>query len=109
MRVARDGDVLARREHLRRPTRAAQHRRGAHLAAHLRDLAVLARRIEVEVRVRVDEVDAGDGALEHDHFRPVESAEAVVRPQRSGDRDERAERDDLRRLGHELPPGFLRR
>ena len=78
MRIAGNLDVLARDEHLLGPARAAQHRGGAHLAA-LRDLrAVGIRRLEVDVGVRIHEVDARDRALERNLAAAVEIAEAVV-------------------------------
>ena len=87
MRVARDDDVLARHEHLRGPARAAQHGRRAHLAAHRLHLAVGRHRVEVEIGVRVDEVDARQRAFDRDVLRGIEPAETVVRPGRRGQHD----------------------
>src|SRR5262249_33797232 len=80
-------------EHLRRPARAAQQRRGAHLAVHRDGLAVRADRVEAQIRVRIHEVDAADHAVQLDGLRAVVEAHAVVRERRARDAQQRDGRD----------------
>ena len=53
-----DGDLLADRKQLLRPARPAQDVHRAHLAAMVRHLAVRLRDVEVEPRVRIDQLHA---------------------------------------------------
>ena len=86
-----------RDEHLFGPARAAQQRRRTHLAPHREGLAVGADDVEVQIRVRIDEVDALDDALDLDGLRAIEAAEAVM-----GERGRRGgERKDEARGGHQ--------
>ena len=64
MRVARNLDGRARHEHLRRPAGASEHRGRPHLAFHRDDLTVAADDIEIDIRMRVDEVEPCQPALE---------------------------------------------
>ena len=76
--------VRALDEHLRGPARAAQQRRRAHLAAHRDRVAVRIDDVEVQIRMRIDEIDARDRALDLDGLRAIETAEAVMRVRGGG-------------------------
>jgi hypothetical protein len=93
-----DRDGSAWLEHLGRPTGAAQRRRRAHLAAPRGGFAVGARRVEIEVRVRVDEIDAGHGAADRDFSSGIESADSVVRGR--GRRNERGDKNEAATSRH---------
>ena len=73
-----EGQLLALLEHLGAPTRPSQHRRGAHLAAILRDLPIGSGNLEVDPRVRVDQIQSGKRPGQFHLFRAVERAAAMV-------------------------------
>ena len=79
MRVARNLDGRARHEHLRRPARAPEHRGRPHLAFHRDDLTVVTDDIEIDIRMRVDEVEPCQPALELHVLPDIVEAGAVVR------------------------------
>ena len=78
VRVSVDVDVPARHELLRFPSRAPDQRRRAHLAAHLERLAVGVDGLEVQVRMRVDELELRQRARVVLEFLHLKQAEAVV-------------------------------
>src|SRR6185436_17397873 len=89
----------ARHEHLGRPARAAQHRGRAHLALHRDGGAVRVDRIEVDVGMRVDEVEARQRAFDVDFARRSEAADAVMRRDGPGQHEADEGHDDAMRCG----------
>ena len=79
MRAARHLDGRAPDEHLRRPARAPERRGRPHLAFHRDDLAVGSDDIEIDIRMRVDEVEPRQPALELHLLARVVAPGAVVR------------------------------
>ncbi len=67
-----------------RPAGPPQDVNGSHLAAMMADLAVLLRDVEVDPRMRIDHVDAGQFALELDGFGEVVFSAAVMREGKRG-------------------------
>ncbi len=84
--------LCADREHLGRPPGAAQQRGRAHLAVHGDLSARGVHDVEVQIRMRVHEVDASDHARERHLLRAIEPAETVMRGRRGG-RSERGGRE----------------
>ena len=76
---ARDVHLRSRGEHLLAPTGAAQDRRRTHLATPLGGLAVRPGHVHVQPRVRVDERELRDGAVDRDVFVEIEVGDAVMR------------------------------
>src|SRR6185503_11884528 len=89
--AARDRDLLADLEHLGRPSRAAEHGCGAHLAAIRMLRAAGSDDVEVDPAVRIDEVDTRDRAGELDVLVAIPRAAAVVCRERH--RHEHADRE----------------
>ena len=89
---AEDRRFGARDEHLLGPAGAAQQSGRTHLAPHREGLAVGADDVEVQIRVRIDEVDALDDALDLHGLRAIEATETVMgeRGRRSGEREDEA-------------------
>jgi hypothetical protein len=79
MRVARNLDGHARLEHIRRPARASECRGRPHLAFHREDLAVVTNDIEIDIRMRIDEVEPRQLARQLDVLPHIVEAGAVVR------------------------------
>ena len=72
-------DVPAGHELMNIPTRALDQRRRAHLAAHGERLSIGADGVEVEVAVRIHEIELGQRARVVLEFLHLKQAEAVVR------------------------------
>jgi hypothetical protein len=83
--------------------RAPQQRGCAHLAPHSDRVAVGASNLEIQVRVRIHEVDVLDYTLDLDGLRAVETAEAVM-AERSGRRSDHRENEQTKRLPHVRSP-----
>ena len=82
VRVRVDVDVPARHELLRLPPRALDQRGRAHLAAHLERLAVGVDGLEVQIRMRIDELELRQRARVVLELLHLEQPEAVMRERR---------------------------
>jgi hypothetical protein len=82
VRVSVDVDVAPRHELVRLPARALDQRRGAHLAAHLERLAFGIDRLEIEIRMRIHQLELRQRARVILEFLHLEQAEAVMRQRR---------------------------
>ncbi len=65
-------------EHFFRPAGATHQRRRAHLATHRDHFPILVGHIEMEIGVRIDEVDPGNHTLDLNRQRTLELTKAVV-------------------------------
>jgi hypothetical protein len=79
VRVSVNVDVPARHELLGLPSRAPDQRGRAHLTAHLERLAVGIHRLEVQVRMRIDELELRQRARVVLELLHLEQTEAVMR------------------------------
>ena len=89
MRPADDLYRDARHEHVGRPARTAQHRGRAHLTLHRDDRAIGVDGIEMDIGMGIDEVETGQRAFDRELARGIEAADAVMRPGRRSQHDER--------------------
>ncbi len=76
---ARDVHLRPRGEPLLAPTGAPQDRRRTHLATPLGGLAIRPGHVHVQPRVRVDERELCDGAVDRDVLVEIEVGDAVMR------------------------------
>ncbi len=100
--AARDPDVLARGERLLRQTVAREHAARRHLAMPNRFLAVGVEGAQIDERVRIDELELGDRAVDRDlRAVVVMRRDAVVRVRRQRQHDGQSTEAAQHRRVHE--------